>query len=80
MVGFKLEGQVIMRHPGYGMDDRLMLRRIDYENWTVRLDTGVYPLNAARLPTVDPPTRTGSAPRRPRWWTSTWTPSARASR
>ncbi len=54
VVGFKLEGQVIMRHPGYGMDDRLMLRRIDYENWTVRLDTGVYPLNAARLPTVDP--------------------------
>ena len=54
VLGFKLEGQVIMRHPGYGMDDRLMLKRIDFDNHTVRLDTGVYPLNTRRLPTVDP--------------------------
>ena len=54
VLGFKLEGQVILRHPGYGMNDRLMLKRIDYENWTVSLDTGVYPLNTRNLPTVDP--------------------------
>ena len=54
VLGFKLEGQVIMRHPGYNMDDRLMLNRIDYDNWTVSLDSGVYPLNTTRLPTIDP--------------------------
>ncbi len=54
VLGFKLEGQVIMRHPGYNMDDRLMLNRIDYDNWTVSLDSGVYPLNTTHLPTIDP--------------------------
>ena len=54
VLGFKLEGQVILRHPGYGMNDRLMLNRINYRDWTVSLDTGVYPLNTTNLPTVNP--------------------------
>ena len=54
VLGFKLEGQVIMRHPGYGMDDRLMLNRINYRDWTVELESGVYPLNTTHLPTIDP--------------------------
>lgn len=54
VLGFKLEGQVIKRHPGYGMDDRLMLERINYNDWTVELESGVYPLNTTELPTVDP--------------------------
>ncbi|MCF0138472.1 MAG: fructose-1,6-bisphosphatase [Oscillospiraceae bacterium] len=54
ILGFKLEGRIIKRHPGYGMDSRLMLERIDYEHNTVRLDTGVYPLNTDKWMTVDP--------------------------
>ena len=54
VLGFKLEGHVIMRHPGYEMNDRLMLNRINYEDWTVELDSGTYPLNTDRFPTVDP--------------------------
>ena len=54
ILGFKLEGQIIKRHPGYGMDARLMLERIDFENNTVRLDEGVYPLNSSFWPTIDP--------------------------
>ena len=53
-LGFKLEGQIIKRHPGYGMDSRLMLERIDFANNTVRLDEGVYPLNTELWPTIDP--------------------------
>ena len=53
-LGFKLEGQIIKRHPGYGMDSRLMLERIDFEHNTVRLDEGVYPLNTSLWPTIDP--------------------------
>lgn len=54
VLGFKLEGRIIMRHPGYEMNDRLMLYRINYEDWTVELDSGVYPLNTHDFPTVDP--------------------------
>ncbi len=53
VLGFKLEGQVILRHPGYQMDDRLMLREVDWDNYTVQLKGGVYPLNTRHFPTVD---------------------------
>ena len=53
-LGFKLEGQIIKRHPGYGMDSRLMLERIDFASNTVRLDDGVSPLNTDLWPTIDP--------------------------
>ena len=52
-LGFKLEGRVIMRHPGYGMNSRLMLNRCDFVNNTVILDDGVYPLNTDKWPTID---------------------------
>ena len=51
---FKLEGQLIRRHPEYGMDDRLLLEHIDYTAHTVTIDGQVYPLNDAHFPTVDP--------------------------
>jgi len=54
ILGMKLEGQIIKRHPGYCMDDRLMLEKIDYVNYTVELETGSYPLNTHEWPTVDP--------------------------
>ena len=50
----KLEGQIIRRHPGYGMDDRRMLERVDWEKGTVRLESGEYDMNTRRFPTVDP--------------------------
>lgn len=49
----KLEGQIIRRHPGYGMDGRSMFERVDWEKGTVRLESGEYPLNTGRFPTVD---------------------------
>ena len=52
-LGFKLEGRIIKRHPGYGMNSRLMLERVDFENNTVILDDGVYPLNTDMWPTID---------------------------
>lgn len=51
---FKLEGQLIRRHPEYGMDDRLVLESIDYEHNTVTLGGEVYPLNDGHFPTIDP--------------------------
>ena len=54
IIMFKLEGQLIRRHPEYGMDDRLLLEHIDYTAYTVTIDGQVYPLNDAHFPTVDP--------------------------
>ncbi len=51
---FKLEGQMIERHPEWEMDDRNLMRRIDFENGTVELADGTHPLRDAYLPTVDP--------------------------
>ncbi len=50
---FKLEGRIIKRHPGYGMNGRLMLERINFDDYTVRLDEGTYPLNHRQWDTVD---------------------------
>lgn len=54
IIMFKLEGQLIMRHPEYGMDDRLLLDKIDHKNKTVKIDGVEYPLNDAHFPTIDP--------------------------
>ena len=51
---FKLEGQKILRHPEYGMDDRLLLDKIDYEHKTVDSGGVTWPLEDCDFPTVDP--------------------------
>ncbi|HBR08119.1 MAG TPA: class 3 fructose-bisphosphatase [Clostridiales bacterium] len=54
IIGTKLDGQVIRRHPGYGMDDRLLFNDVDFSRFTVKLDGVEYPLNTRAFPTVDP--------------------------
>ena len=51
---FKLEGQKVMRCPEFGMNDRLLLDKIDYENKTVTIGEKTYPLEDCDFPTVDP--------------------------
>jgi fructose-1,6-bisphosphatase-3 len=51
---FKLEGQMIERHPEWELDDRRLMHRIDRENGTITLDGDVYQLRDKRLPTIDP--------------------------
>ncbi|MBQ8592275.1 MAG: fructose-1,6-bisphosphatase [Lachnospiraceae bacterium] len=54
IIQLKLEGQLIMRRPEFGMKDRLLLDKIDYENKTVTIDGVVYEMNDTEFPTVDP--------------------------
>ncbi len=54
MILFKLEGQKVLRRPEYGMEDRALLHRIDFENRTITLGGTVYPLTDWDFPTVDP--------------------------
>ena len=54
MILFKLEGQKILRRPEFGMDDRLLLDKIDYENKTITIGDKIYDLLDCDFPTVDP--------------------------
>ena len=54
IIQFKLEGQVIMKHPEFLMDDRLLLDKIDYEKKTVMAYGKEYPMNDTDFPTIDP--------------------------
>lgn len=49
---FKLEGQTIQRHPEYGMEDRLLLDKIDWSTGTVCIDGKDYPLSDTFFPTI----------------------------
>ena len=51
---FKVEGQLIQRHPNYRMDDRLLLGSLDLVRGTVRIDGRDRPLRTCDFPTVDP--------------------------
>ncbi|MDE6591265.1 MAG: fructose-1,6-bisphosphatase [Oscillospiraceae bacterium] len=51
---FKLEGQKILRHPEYGMNDRLLLDKINYEDQSITIDGVKYHLEDCDFPTVDP--------------------------
>ena len=53
VIRFKLEGQLIRRNPDFLMDDRLLLEKVDYINFTVTLEGVTYKLNTTRFPTVD---------------------------
>ena len=50
----KLEGQVIIRHPEYNMDDRLLCHTIDWQNGTIVIQGKTYPLTTTDFPTVNP--------------------------
>ncbi len=51
---FKLEGQLIARHPEWEMDDRRLLHRIDQETGTIEIDGITYDLADKHFPTIDP--------------------------
>ena len=54
VIQLKLEGQIIMKHPEYEMDSRLLLDKIDYKKGTVKMQGNTYKLNDTNFPTIDP--------------------------
>jgi len=54
IIMFKLEGQLIRRHPEYGMEVRLMLERIDYQSKSIQIGDKCYSLKDFTFPTIDP--------------------------
>ena len=54
IIRFKLDGQIIQRHPEFEMDDQLRLGNIDFKKGTVKIDGKEYKMEDMNLPTVDP--------------------------
>ena len=54
IIQFKLEGQVIKKHPEFEMDERLLLDKINYEKKTIMVYGKEYPIIDTDFPTVDP--------------------------
>ena len=51
---FKVEGQIIKKHKDFGLDDRALLHRINYEKGTITLNGKEYKLLDTNFPTIDP--------------------------
>ncbi len=51
---FKLEGQMIARHPDWEMEHRRLLHHMDLAKGTIMIDGVVHPLSDAYLPTMNP--------------------------
>ncbi len=51
---FKMEAQIIKRHPEFKMENRLLLDKIDYEKGTIEIDGITYEMNDMNFPTIDP--------------------------
>lgn len=49
---FKLEGQIIGRHPEYHMEERRLLHKINLSAGTVESDGRIYPLKDTYFPTI----------------------------
>ncbi len=54
IIQFKVEGKLIDENPGFGLADRKLLDKIDYEKGTVMLGDVEYELTDKLFPTVDP--------------------------
>ena len=54
IIQFKVEGQIIKKNPGFKMEDRNLLHRIDYEAGTIEIDGQNLELLDKNFPTIDP--------------------------
>ncbi len=53
IIQFKLEGQLIKRHPEFEMDDRLLLDKINHKNNEVTINGKTYKMLDKEFPTID---------------------------
>lgn len=50
---FKLEGQIIRRNPDYGMQERLLLDKVNFDDATIEIDGVVHELKEKRFPSIN---------------------------
>lgn len=53
IIKYKLEGQLIKRNPEFGLEDRLLLDKINYEKKSVCINNKMYQMKDVNFPTVN---------------------------
>nr|WP_207751257.1 fructose-1,6-bisphosphatase [Anaeromonas frigoriresistens] len=53
IIQFKLEGQLIENSPNYEMEERLLLDKINYQDYTIEINGKKYLMNDTNFPTID---------------------------
>lgn len=53
IIQFKIEGNLVKKHPEYKMKDRLLLDKINFEKGTITISGKEYELKDANFPTID---------------------------
>ncbi len=54
VIQLKLEGQIIQKHPEFGMQNRLLLDKINLHDASIMIDGVMHKMNDTSFPTVDP--------------------------
>ncbi len=54
VIQFKVEGQTIKKNPGFKLESRNLLHKIDYEKGTIEIEGKTYELLDSNFPTIDP--------------------------
>ncbi|MDE5653349.1 MAG: fructose-1,6-bisphosphatase [Muribaculaceae bacterium] len=54
VIQWKVESELIRRHPEWQMESRRLLHHIDYNNATITIDGREYPILDHNFPTIDP--------------------------
>ncbi|AGK98214.1 fructose-bisphosphatase class III [Clostridium pasteurianum] len=54
IIQFKLEKEIISRHPEFNMSNRLLLDKIDYKEGCIHLGEKVYKITDTNFPTINP--------------------------
>ena len=54
VIQFKVESQIIAKHPEWKMNDRCLFEHVDYQNGTIELQGKTYKMSSCSFPTVNP--------------------------
>ena len=54
VIQFKVEGQIIAKHPEWKMNDRCLFEHVDYQNGTIDLQGKTYKMSSCSFPTINP--------------------------
>ncbi len=54
VIQFKLEGNLLKNHPEFGMENHLLLDKVDFKKGEITVDGKTYPMKDTNFPTVDP--------------------------
>ena len=54
VIQFKVESQIIAKHPEWKMNDRCLFEHVDYQNGTIDLQEKTYKMSSCSFPTINP--------------------------